>query len=161
MEITVEKDREFNKCSRTKPHNLLETNESHRVMLPFHSFYYCPHPWSTSLWFVKDQRPCFNFKVGDIKKTQNCQQSEKNGTAFLHLIFHLLLLFFLFPIKAAGSSNAFGLLPCIFSFCLFLSFLAHSGTGKQCGWQKGTFHHFIKIAFFLIEMSCGSSHYTY
>lgn len=61
--------------------------------------------------------------------------------------FNLLFLFFLFSIKAVGGSDAFGLLPYIFSVLLLVSSLAHSETGKQCGWQKGNFHHFIKTAF--------------
>lgn len=96
---------------------------------------------------LKIRDPVLTSKSGILKRPKAVSKSWKNGTAFLHLHFHLLLLFFLFPIKAVGGSDAFGLLPYIFSFCLFLSFLAHSGTGKQCGWQKGSFHYFIKTAF--------------
>lgn len=95
--------------------------------------------------------PVLTSKSAILKRPKAISKSWKNDIASLHLNFHLLLLFFLFPIKAVGGSYAFGLLPYIFSFCLFRSFLAHSGTRKQCGWQKGSFHHFINSAFFFFN----------
>lgn len=145
------KEKEFNKCSRTKAHNLLETNESHNhtqscfpfiLLISAHTI----GPPHCSLLKIRD--PLLTSKSGTLKRPKAISKYQKNGISCPHLNFHLLVLFFLFPIKAVGGGDAVGLLPYIFPVCLFWSFLAHSGTGKQCGWQKGSFHHFIKSAFF-------------